>query len=662
MCSIHNSVNIYWRTICVSLLFVTYGGWGMFIPPTGSVDIKTEPCILKPNNTGIPCVMYTIGYESSIRYLKGYQIYEEGADGNTIGSEICKIIDLSNVTKDQYQPLSKSYFILVNSEGGAMSVTIKALPLPMVNASVPSVPTAMAIPPSPQVYHPNLTVSVDYLQLNVSAVNVSLKVTPEVKDLNVMIVRVLRDQAVLQQLRVPVSTEYFTIGNLTDGKYSMQFIPEDTSAFGTKGPCLCYLGNETNCVPCLRYTSEISVVSNTVTESEGTSAATIAVVVVTLFAMAAILVVFLYILRRTGRLPDWLKRYISRSGNESDASTGTSTRKHTFTIQILYAYDHAAHNDSIKALTALLKTSLQCRVLLNGMDELAWYDTSNTSLSSQESYREVDAPVTCVTDAPAIFETEASVTCETDAPATCGTDIFLFVHSDWVDILVKAVQTGEVTPSDVVNQRDHSFLLSFNELCTSPDLRDRTVSLQFMYSSESSVIREPFLGVLFTLPDNTDALINHIRNRLCPNTMTNPVVNPTDKLNLASQINTAFMFQTTHRLWLKTKLFSLKESQSSDDSGVVVSRRRKCRPRSLRSRSADTMTCHECQSALSRRHVCEHCDQISGTRLRSNSCTVSFFPPDNVEDASVGFSILETRFANVNKRYVSSDSIGKSII
>lgn len=232
------------------------------------------------------------------------------------------------------------------------------------------------------------------------------------------------------------------------------------------------------------------------------------------------------------------------------------------------------------------------------------------------------------------------------------TDLFCFINSEWAYKLVVSSQSGEVSQSDICNRNDRNFVIFFNDVCHRTEFQSKSVSLKFEYTSESHVIREPFLGPLFNLPTNMDALIKHLHTRLSiPVNKTNEI--PPDKLiTLVSSVNAAFAYQSKNKLWLSTKLFYLRNAPSSDDSGVVISRRKKSRAKSIRSRSAETVSCQQNKCLFKNNRQCATCELKTECRSRANSCNLSFYPPDSeFDDTSLRYSLLETKLVDVNERY-----------
>ena len=232
-------------------------------------------------------------------------------------------------------------------------------------------------------------------------------------------------------------------------------------------------------------------------------------------------------------------------------------------------------------------------------------------------------------------------------------DLLFFVNSEWAYKLANVSQTRDIASSDMGNIEDQRFLTMFIEVCLSSELQAKTVSVKFDYISDNHIVRMPFLGPLFNIPMSVEALFKHVQNRLhIPNDCQDETF--LDKISdLVSTVNASYIYQSKNKLWLSTKMFYLRNAPSSDDSGVIITRRKKSRTKSIRSRSAETVTCHaqSCKSKTSRA-ICNTCELRHVSRLRANSCNLSFYPPDSdCDELSLGFSLLETRLVDVNERY-----------
>lgn len=300
------------------------------------------------------------------------------------------------------------------------------------------------------------------------------------------------------------------------------------------------------------------------------------------------------------------------------------TAFHQLNVAFIYACDHKAHTSTVVTLADLLRNMIGCRVTMATSEST--YET--VSVSSADRVQDVHAQNDDV-------------------------DLFCFVHSEWAYKLVVVSQSGDASLSNIANKDDCDFLKIFHEISQNSEYQAKSVSLKFEYTPDSYVIREPFLGPLFNIPTNIDALVKHFHRRLdIP--IDKPVEISSDSLvGLVTAINGTFAYQTSHKLWLSTKLFYLRNAPSSDDSGVVINRRKRSRTKSVRSRSAETVTCHTngCVSKHSRQ-VCAMCEFRNGSRVRANSCNLSFYPPDSeYDDTSIGFSLLETKLVDVNDRY-----------
>ena len=227
---------------------------------------------------------------------------------------------------------------------------------------------------------------------------------------------------------------------------------------------------------------------------------------------------------------------------------------------------------------------------------------------------------------------------------TKDTAMVFFVHSDWSYKLVTELQSEGITTWCMQDERDKHFIHQFNQLCVNPDLRDKTISIKFDYSSESSVICEPFLGPLFHMPSNAIALVKHIRSKLGANSVDFPTeICDQQTKPLITAINEVFDYQGQIKQWLDDKLSTVKHSISSDDSGISLTPNKKLHEFSFLSPSAESVyTCLKNDTTNDLGCVAE---------IRRNSCTRSFYPPDTSDDeASVGTSLLENQLHGINSR------------
>ena len=250
--------------------------------------------------------------------------------------------------------------------------------------------------------------------------------------------------------------------------------------------------------------------------------------------------------------------------------------------------------------------------------------------------------------------TSANLEVNADEKTRDDADVICIIHSDWAHKLISIIASGEVTASDLANSMDRKFLSCVNEVYQNPAISSRFVSIRFEYTPESSVIREPFLGPQFNLPTNTDAFIKHLQSRTTStNSNTKNIINTDDKMPLFSSINAAFIYQSKHKSWLFTKLFNLRNSPSSDDSGIYLRRPKTARSRSIRSKSAETISHNSCTCEFNTTQtMCNMCYHRQSSRLRTHSCDLSFYPPESVVDGtSERLSLLENKFVDINNRY-----------
>ncbi|XP_052781880.1 uncharacterized protein LOC128218284 [Mya arenaria] len=558
------------------------------------------------------------------RFLKGYQIIEIGMSFVTFGMTRCKVIDVSNITKKDYILLSETSFVLTNEYGGDMLVTVTPLP-PFPVSGNGSTQTAAILPPSQQSkeYHPKLSVRVNYTQENASMVNVTVEIQPKVEGLETVIVQVVKDMRILQRIRLPISKEFLTIGNLTKGNFTLQFIPEDTSNFGTSGPCLCRTG--TMCTACRRYIKDIVLGDITAEDASSkprsvVSAVAIIVPLVILVLIATSGAAALVWVRRRDQLPSWFpcKHLI----HLDDTNIG-STPRHYYHFLVVFATDHPPHCKVIKAFVDSLKSSFKCVIVMSS------YEPDQTSSIYQKPNEQDENGDTRYSEF----------------------DVAFFIHSEWSYNLVTAVERGEVYREDVTDAPDIEFLRHLNKLCTSPALREKTVSVRFEYSSPSCVIREPFLGPLFNIPSNINAFLKHIHNKLNISPHALNGIQQETSVSLLSTINEAFLYQSRKRSWLGTKLIILKHFPPSNESESVL-HHRKLTSRTIRSRSADTIFCSVCKSRLDSQSLYRDCEHCSSRRHRRYSCNISFCAPDITdEDTSLRMSLLESKFDRINCRY-----------
>ncbi|KAL4225794.1 hypothetical protein ACF0H5_013785 [Mactra antiquata] len=197
--------------------------------------------------------------DGSVEYLRGFQIIQKGTDMMTFGTKKCSIIDLSGT--ENFRSLMETMFAITLT--GSYLVDIKALPLPQVKQ--PTKKPEVQIQPYPHisVYHPVLNVTIQYLQVNISTLNISVNVTPEVKHLDSMDVQVFYLNGSLIQNTTRsfnITQKSFTINDIGPGNYRLKLIPVDpfliTPNYDTN--CICYYDN-TTCTPCIGYTVDINV-------------------------------------------------------------------------------------------------------------------------------------------------------------------------------------------------------------------------------------------------------------------------------------------------------------------------------------------------------------------------------------------------------------------
>lgn len=292
------------------------------------------------------------------------------------------------------------------------------------------------------------------------------------------------------------------------------------------------------------------------------------------------------------------------------------------TLRLIYTYDHEPHVTAVNSLASLIQNSTQFQIISDGNDE------PTASLLSSEN----------------------SISIVSEALVNTA-DVLCVVHSDWAYKLVSVIGSGEVSVADLTNKEDKKFLVCMNEICQNPTLTSKIVSVRFEYTPENAVIRDPFLGPQFHLTENTEAFVKHLHSRT-DSLHSNPV-NISDKMALFSSVNASFVYQSKHKSWLFSKLFYLKNSPSSDDSGVFMPRPCQLRSRSIRSRSADTVSYPQCTCDVnSKRTICSTCHQKQTSRLRTYSCDLSFYPPESILDGtSEHLSLLESKFYDINSRY-----------
>lgn len=601
---------------------------------------------LVPNDhvtAGESYINWTISKDGSINFLKGFQLILTGKTYHSFGLTLCTIIDLGNISKSNIGDLMQSTFSVYTNYSGEFDFTVKALPLPPANVQFPNANEGILTPDSAKtVYYPQLNVTSSYKIINDSTIEITIDVEPKMKGLSSMYLQVYSSENILlddmsssiipSQFQRPV-----TLSGFQAGDYKIKLTPESALK------CFCYRGPEQNkeCISCNKYllqvhigehyaNQDLNVKKPEINPDEHVSVAVVvAPTLIFPLVIATVILSWFVVKRRTVRC---CQREIPLEDNIID----DKTQDKLFTIHIVYANDHSAHKDTIEALGVLLRNSLKCNVISGSRcHELI----SQHSLSSVESLG---------------HDTVAN-----------DVDIICMVHSEWANKLMSIWKSGEISNGDISDIDDKLFLLKINEIDDNHDNQgNKILSVQFEYTPESSTIRKPFLGPLFILPSKIDALIKHICNRTDSDLSSkHPEIN-TEDINtlisdvtikkLTADVNSTFAFQSKNKSWLCNKLTNLKNSPSSDDSGVVLLRRSKVHTRSKRSRSMETISCYSCQSTVTTcRTVCIDCHQKQLSKLRTYSCDLSFYPPEHEEheEMSVRFSLLENKMMDINATY-----------
>lgn len=306
-------------------------------------------------------------------------------------------------------------------------------------------------------------------------------------------------------------------------------------------------------------------------------------------------------------------------------------------IHIVYAWDHTSHKTAVENFVRLISNCTDYKVSLFDISLQKRFADSLLSVGDTTTESDSDSGRTI----------EESVANNTLA----DTDVLCFVHSEWAQKLLTLIGSGDVGVAEVTSREDQSFLYCVNEVCQNTEWSSKIISIRFEYTPESALIKEPFLGPVFNIPENTESLVKHLCSKSESHCFENATVHTEDKIALISTINAAFAYQCKHSHWLFSKLFHLRNAPSSDDSGIVITKR--LRSRSTRSRSADTIPFPMCKCDVSsRRTLCDACYRKRACRQRTHSCDLSFYLPESIGDvASERLSLLESKFLEINTRY-----------
>ncbi|XP_045165501.2 uncharacterized protein LOC123529295 [Mercenaria mercenaria] len=672
--------------VACGILFIIDGVYSMYI--TEDKEIQNKPCSIIPANTSLPCreftitgrpqyctentlqklfpdlynrvdpdganwpgkiqnveykessTEWTVTQDGNINYLKGFQIIQNGKDFETFGLKLCSVIDLSKMTKSDLNHLMRTKFRIENQDAGSYDVQIKPLPFPPEGIQSTGVTVSLEANKTLNVYHPEINMTVDYFQDNATAVNISVFISGEIRGLTsmeIMLFNENRDYLPNAQKHFNISQESFVINDLQEGNYTLKLTPIDPSYGSDDTTCLCYFGtsDHRDCRPCMGYTKAIRVEKWTDTSIEVKLPPTDEESMVALI-LAPVLVISLVVIIALSIWYIWYKNKLPSCVNlpeilrKKHSSDFTSIAEDQIakrpTLRIIYTYDHASHKSAVNSLESLIKNSTNFIVATNDHVETGTRSSLLSSANSEESL---------------------------DRKILNSADVICVVHSEWANKLISVIASGEVSAAELAHIEDKVFLAYVNEMIQNPALASKFVSIRYEYTPDSAVIREPFLGPLFNLPTNTEAFIKHLHSRAVSSDSNVVNLNAADKMALFSSINASFVYQSKHKSWLFKKLFYLRNSPSSDDSGIVMRRTRALRSRSVRSRSAETITYLACTcDKNSRQTVCTTCYQRHASRLRTYSCDLSFYPPESIFDGtSERLSLLQNKFVDINSRY-----------
>ncbi|XP_060578649.1 uncharacterized protein LOC132735684 [Ruditapes philippinarum] len=666
--------------VVCGLLFIIDGVYSMYI--LDNMEIPEKPCNIIPANSSLPCrefvitesrycdenelrklfshlynrtnpdsinwpakvqslettnssTEWTVSPNGNVNFLKGFQVRQFGNSYDNFLKKMCSVIDLSDMKASDLILLMKTKFYVNNSDAGGFDVEIKPLPFPPDQYQSTGVIETMDGNEKLNEYHSDINVYIDCNQLNATSVNISVQVSGKTKAIDYMEIMILNNQnrEYLQnaQKLFYLSENFFVVNDLILGNYTLKLTPIETNVgIGDDNSCICYFGtNESRqCEPCVGYTKTIYVTkwTETLTEDDSLVGLILAPVLVTLLVVIIALSIWFVwyknIIPSCINLPEIFRK--RQHTDFTSIADDQQTKKPT--IHIIQTSDHSSHKTAVESLENLIKTTTNYIVVA---DDNIPTGTSLTSANFEES---------------AVEKIPDNV------------DVVCIIHSEWAQKLLTIIGSGEVIATDLANAMDRKFLMFVNEVCQNPAITSKFVSVRFEYTLDSAVIREPFLGPQFNLPTNTEAFIKHLHSRM-NSTNSNAVnINTDDKMALFSAINAAFVYQNKHKSWLFTKLFHLRNSPSSDDSGIYLRRTRTTHSRSIRSRSAETISYHSCTCDInSTQTMCNTCYQRQSSRLRTHSCDLSFFPPESIVDGtSERLSLLENKFEDINRLYIQT--------